>query len=54
MPQLNPSPWFFYLLLTWLILLFLTPNKILGHINLNEPNPKSTKTNNFTWTWPWP
>nr|UWI53501.1 ATP synthase F0 subunit 8 [Pelophylax chosenicus] len=53
MPQLNPSPWLFYLFLTWLILTFLAPSKILGHTNLNEPNPKGTKTTNFTWTWPW-
>nr|APB02947.1 ATP synthase subunit 8 [Amolops chunganensis] len=53
MPQLNPTPWFFYLFLVWLIILFLAPGKILGHINLNEPNPKSTEALKFTWTWPW-
>nr|AGN71260.1 ATP synthase F0 subunit 8 [Amnirana albolabris] len=53
MPQLNPTPWLLYLLLAWLILLFLSPNKILGHINLNQPNPKTAKLANFMWTWPW-
>nr|YP_009132560.1 ATP synthase F0 subunit 8 [Pelophylax shqipericus]AKA55379.1 ATP synthase F0 subunit 8 [Pelophylax shqipericus] len=53
MPQLNPSPWLLYLLLTWLILLFLAPSKISGHTNLNEPSTKNTKTTKFTWTWPW-
>nr|QJS33037.1 ATP synthase FO submit 8 [Hylarana latouchii] len=53
MPQLNPAPWLFYFLLTWLILISLTPKKILKHTSLGTPNPQSTKTFNFTWTWPW-
>nr|BCG05730.1 ATP synthase F0 subunit 8 [Glandirana rugosa] len=53
MPQLNPSPWLLYLVLTWLIVLFLTPNKILGHTKLNEPNAKTTKMFNLSWPWPW-
>nr|YP_010891589.1 ATP synthase F0 subunit 8 [Hydrophylax leptoglossa]WJL98145.1 ATP synthase F0 subunit 8 [Hydrophylax leptoglossa] len=53
MPQLNPTPWLLYLILTWLVLLLVAPNKILGHTTLHDPNPKATKTYNFTWMWPW-
>nr|QQV68568.1 ATP synthase F0 subunit 8 [Amolops chunganensis] len=53
MPQLNPTPWFIYLLLAWLIILFLAPSKILGHINLSELSPKYAKTLKYSWAWPW-
>nr|YP_009144130.1 ATP synthase F0 subunit 8 [Lithobates sylvaticus]AKE36768.1 ATP synthase F0 subunit 8 [Lithobates sylvaticus] len=53
MPQLNPVPWLYYLLLVWLIFILLAPAKILSHTNLNEPNSKNTKTHKFMWTWPW-
>nr|YP_001122917.1 ATP synthase F0 subunit 8 [Pelophylax plancyi]ABM45880.1 ATPase 8 [Pelophylax plancyi] len=43
MPQLNPSPWLFYLFLAWLILTFLAPSKILGHTNLMIHNLKVQK-----------
>nr|UEE87738.1 ATP synthase F0 subunit 8 [Nidirana yeae] len=53
MPQLNPVPWFMYLCIVWLIILFLAPKKILSHTSLNEPNPKNVKTADIVWTWPW-
>nr|YP_008816340.1 ATP synthase F0 subunit 8 [Babina subaspera]BAO04476.1 ATPase subunit 8 [Babina subaspera] len=53
MPQLNPVPWLIYFLLTWLILLFLAPQKILSNTNPNEPGSKNLKTTNYMWTWPW-
>nr|YP_002221517.1 ATP synthase F0 subunit 8 [Rachycentron canadum]ACH78272.1 ATPase subunit 8 [Rachycentron canadum]AFU53031.1 ATP synthase subunit 8 [Rachycentron canadum]AFU53033.1 ATP synthase subunit 8 [Rachycentron canadum]AFU53035.1 ATP synthase subunit 8 [Rachycentron canadum]AFU53037.1 ATP synthase subunit 8 [Rachycentron canadum] len=54
MPQLNPSPWFMILCLTWFtFLIFLAP-KILAHTFPNEPvtmdNQKSTMN---SWNWPW-
>nr|AHG32626.1 ATP synthase subunit 8 [Glandirana rugosa]BCG05717.1 ATP synthase F0 subunit 8 [Glandirana rugosa] len=53
MPQLNPMPWLFYLIITWLIFLFLAPKKILGHIKINEPNTKTTEMSYISWSWPW-
>nr|AIZ97052.1 ATP synthase F0 subunit 8 [Papurana kreffti] len=53
MPQLCLTPWFLYFIFSWVILLFLAPNKILKHISLNEPSLKTTETLKFTWTWPW-
>nr|BCG05743.1 ATP synthase F0 subunit 8 [Glandirana rugosa] len=53
MPQLDPMPWLFYLIITWLTVLFLAPNKILGHIKINEPNTKTNEMLNISWSWPW-
>nr|AAR13534.1 ATPase 8 [Synbranchus cf. marmoratus] len=54
MPQLNPSPWFNILVLSWLIFLTILPLKITAHTFPNEPQLKSmilTKTE--PWNWPW-
>nr|YP_009382744.1 ATP synthase F0 subunit 8 [Odorrana wuchuanensis]AOR39628.1 ATPase subunit 8 [Odorrana wuchuanensis] len=54
MPQLDPVPWFCYLILTWLIFTLLAPQKILAYTNLNKPNAKKTKTLSAqTWPWTW-
>nr|AAY68115.1 ATPase 8 [Callisaurus draconoides crinitus] len=54
MPQLNPSPWFLILLMTWLMLMIIYLNKTL---NIMYPNPpikqQSEKKNQTPWTWPW-
>nr|QZL29550.1 ATPase subunit 8 [Electrophorus electricus]QZL29554.1 ATPase subunit 8 [Electrophorus electricus]BAK41957.1 ATPase subunit 8 [Electrophorus electricus] len=52
MPQLDPSPWFPVLLLTWIIFITIPPLKLMKYNHINEPthmNPTSPKT----WTWPW-
>nr|QTE20701.1 ATP synthase F0 subunit 8 [Odorrana macrotympana] len=54
MPQLDPAPWFCYFIMTWLILMYLAPQKILAHIYLNKFSTKKTKT--FfppVWSWTW-
>nr|AAP41229.1 ATPase subunit 8 [Strongylura marina] len=54
MPQLNPTPWFAILLLTWLVFLIIIPPKIMTHIFPNDPNTQSMEnTKTETWTWPW-
>nr|BAX03881.1 ATPase subunit 8 [Callanthias japonicus]BBU25856.1 ATPase subunit 8 [Callanthias japonicus] len=54
MPQLNPTPWFSFLALAWLVLLVILPVKILSH---TFPNAIALlvagKLNMNTWNWPW-
>nr|ASV48047.1 ATP synthase F0 subunit 8 [Dendrobates auratus] len=53
MPQLDPSPWFFILFITWLIFLLFSPAKVSKHYFLNDPTTKSAENTNNPWTWPW-
>nr|YP_009674069.1 ATP synthase F0 subunit 8 [Uranoscopus cognatus]QDC33614.1 ATP synthase F0 subunit 8 [Uranoscopus cognatus]QDC33627.1 ATP synthase F0 subunit 8 [Uranoscopus cognatus] len=54
MPQLNPSPWFSTLVLSWVVFLVIIPPKILAHAFPNKPAPKNTnETSTFNWNWPW-
>nr|BDU14625.1 ATPase 8 [Buergeria japonica] len=53
MPQLNPEPWFFTLIISWSILMLLAPKKILNHTMLNDPSPKTIKISPNPWIWPW-
>nr|QBA55908.1 ATP synthase F0 subunit 8 [Pithecopus megacephalus] len=54
MPQLNPSPWFFILLSSWIILILFAPIKMSKFIHLNNPTMKSHKNTTKSWHWPWP
>ncbi|YP_009473029.1 ATP synthase F0 subunit 8 (mitochondrion) [Phyllobates terribilis] len=54
MPQLDPSPWFFILLSSWMIFLLFSPTKISKHYFINDPNSKTSKGLNKSWSWPWP
>nr|YP_009991665.1 ATP synthase F0 subunit 8 [Crotophaga sulcirostris]QNN84487.1 ATP synthase F0 subunit 8 [Crotophaga sulcirostris] len=54
MPQLNPSPWFFTMLTTWLTFLLLIQPKLLSFTSTNSPINKSLKHTKIpSWTWPW-
>nr|YP_009512690.1 ATP synthase F0 subunit 8 [Microhyla taraiensis]AXJ93408.1 ATP synthase F0 subunit 8 [Microhyla taraiensis] len=53
MPQLIPDPWFFIFLSSWLIIVWLAPQKILSHKTLNEPSSFSSKMVHQHWIWPW-
>nr|QUJ18340.1 ATP synthase protein 8 [Plectroglyphidodon johnstonianus] len=54
MPQLNPTPWFPILVLSWLAFLIILPPKVLAHVFPNEPTPQSAeKPKTEPWTWPW-
>nr|AEX10789.1 ATPase8 [Phrynosoma cornutum] len=54
MPQLNPSPWFLILLMTWAVLMLVFLNKTLNMSYPNSPTQSQPKSNPHTpWTWPW-
>nr|ADW93290.1 ATPase 8 [Brachymeles bonitae] len=54
MPQLNPSPWFFILLLSWVTLLLIFKTKILTSTPHNPPMlPDMTTSHTTPWNWPW-
>nr|YP_010730386.1 ATP synthase F0 subunit 8 [Pica hudsonia]YP_010730399.1 ATP synthase F0 subunit 8 [Pica nuttalli]QNQ64904.1 ATP synthase F0 subunit 8 [Pica pica camtschatica]QNQ64917.1 ATP synthase F0 subunit 8 [Pica pica fennorum]WEG23344.1 ATP synthase F0 subunit 8 [Pica hudsonia]WEG23357.1 ATP synthase F0 subunit 8 [Pica hudsonia]WEG23370.1 ATP synthase F0 subunit 8 [Pica hudsonia] len=54
MPQLNPNPWFFIMLTSWITYSMIIQPKLLSFISPNPPsnliqeNPTTTP-----WTWPW-
>nr|BAH70425.1 ATPase subunit8 [Plica plica] len=54
MPQLNPSPWFFILTITWMILIFSFLSKTVNSKHLKTPTLYSHKMKTTShWTWPW-
>nr|YP_004347944.1 ATP synthase F0 subunit 8 [Chelonodontops pleurospilus]BAK09929.1 ATPase subunit 8 [Chelonodontops pleurospilus] len=54
MPQLNPSPWFAIMLLTWSVFLIIIPPKVMAHTFPNEPASQDTQAlKTKSWTWPW-
>uniref|UniRef100_A0AB39A6G2 ATP synthase complex subunit 8 n=1 Tax=Ophisternon sp. b AFMS-2024 TaxID=3231494 RepID=A0AB39A6G2_9TELE len=54
MPQLNPTPWFFILIFSWFIFLFILMPKIITHTFPNEPLSKITnQIKTEPWNWPW-
>nr|QOJ45154.1 ATP synthase F0 subunit 8 [Rheobates palmatus] len=54
MPQLDPSPWFFILISSWLILLIFTSTKTSKLSHLNNPSNETLTNTYSTWSWPWP
>nr|YP_009991899.1 ATP synthase F0 subunit 8 [Nothocercus julius]QNN84773.1 ATP synthase F0 subunit 8 [Nothocercus julius] len=54
MPQLNPYPWFFIMVLSWLIFLLIMQPKT-SSINLtNLPSSKTKSLHKpLSWAWPW-
>nr|ABC58127.1 ATPase subunit 8 [Zosterops borbonicus borbonicus]QFG71069.1 ATP synthase F0 subunit 8 [Zosterops borbonicus] len=54
MPQLNPNPWFFIMLSSWLTYSLIIQPKLLTFVTSNPPSNKTMTTTNTTpWTWPW-
>nr|YP_007624323.1 ATP synthase F0 subunit 8 [Grus paradisea]ACN53609.1 ATP synthase F0 subunit 8 [Grus paradisea]QKM77615.1 ATP synthase F0 subunit 8 [Grus paradisea] len=56
MPQLNPSPWFFIMLTSWLTFSLIIQPKLLSFIPTNPLSNLSTPTmttKTTPWTWPW-
>nr|ABA00905.1 ATPase subunit 8 [Mimus longicaudatus] len=54
MPQLNPNPWFFIMLTSWLTFSLIIQPKLLSFITANPPCGKAPETPKTTpWTWPW-
>nr|YP_009158209.1 ATP synthase F0 subunit 8 [Eudocimus ruber]AKN78498.1 ATP synthase F0 subunit 8 [Eudocimus ruber] len=54
MPQLNPAPWFFIMLTSWLVFSLITQPKLLHFTSTNPPSSKTpTTAKPAPWTWPW-
>nr|QDF45112.1 ATPase subunit 8 [Henicorhina leucophrys] len=54
MPQLNPNPWLFIMLISWITLSLIIQPKLLAFVSMNPPSNKTPTTPNTTpWTWPW-
>nr|QBP33670.1 ATP synthase F0 subunit 8 [Sarothrura rufa] len=54
MPQLNPHPWFWIMLTSWLTFSLIIQPKLLSFLTTNNPHTKpQTNTKTQPWTWPW-
>nr|YP_009180315.1 ATP synthase F0 subunit 8 [Paradoxornis fulvifrons]ALL96712.1 ATP synthase F0 subunit 8 [Paradoxornis fulvifrons] len=54
MPQLNPNPWFFIMLTSWLTFSLVIQPKLASFVSPNPPSNNSPTIPNTTpWTWPW-
>nr|YP_009976028.1 ATP synthase F0 subunit 8 [Cinclosoma castanotum]QNL17028.1 ATP synthase F0 subunit 8 [Cinclosoma clarum]QNL17092.1 ATP synthase F0 subunit 8 [Cinclosoma castanotum]QNL17106.1 ATP synthase F0 subunit 8 [Cinclosoma castanotum]QNL17119.1 ATP synthase F0 subunit 8 [Cinclosoma castanotum] len=54
MPQLNPNPWFFIMLTSWLTYSMIIQPKLLSFISTNPPSGKApTAPSTKPWAWPW-
>nr|YP_009722654.1 ATP synthase F0 subunit 8 [Fulvetta ruficapilla]QGN73879.1 ATP synthase F0 subunit 8 [Fulvetta ruficapilla] len=54
MPQLNPNPWFFIMLTSWLTFSLVIQPKLSSFVSTNPPSSNPPTTPNTTpWTWPW-
>nr|AAM90400.1 ATP synthase 8 [Conirostrum bicolor] len=54
MPQLNPNPWLFIMLISWLTLTLIIQPKLLTFVSANPLSNKPPITPSTTpWTWPW-
>nr|YP_009944809.1 ATP synthase F0 subunit 8 [Rhegmatorhina hoffmannsi]QOD97048.1 ATP synthase F0 subunit 8 [Rhegmatorhina hoffmannsi] len=54
MPQLNPSPWFFIMLTSWLTFSLVLQPKLMSFKSTNLPSNKTVHTTKSTpWPWPW-
>nr|AGG35531.1 ATPase subunit 8 [Henicorhina leucophrys]QDF45104.1 ATPase subunit 8 [Henicorhina leucophrys]QDF45106.1 ATPase subunit 8 [Henicorhina leucophrys]QDF45108.1 ATPase subunit 8 [Henicorhina leucophrys]QDF45110.1 ATPase subunit 8 [Henicorhina leucophrys] len=54
MPQLNPNPWLFIMIISWITFSLIIQPKLLAFVSMNPPSNKTPTTPNTTpWTWPW-
>nr|YP_010234519.1 ATP synthase F0 subunit 8 [Acanthodactylus schmidti]QTA72698.1 ATP synthase F0 subunit 8 [Acanthodactylus schmidti] len=53
MPQLNPAPWFYILILVWLTLILLL-TKVLSSKMHALPTKQLLSAHSNFWLWPWP
>nr|YP_010287220.1 ATP synthase F0 subunit 8 [Charadrius dubius]UKT61508.1 ATP synthase F0 subunit 8 [Charadrius dubius] len=54
MPQLNPNPWFFIMLVSWLTFSLIIQPKLLSFTSTNPPSNKTLTSTKITpWAWPW-
>nr|YP_009271750.1 ATP synthase F0 subunit 8 [Scincella huanrenensis]ANY28503.1 ATP synthase F0 subunit 8 [Scincella huanrenensis] len=54
MPQLNPAPWLFIFLLSWVVLLLIFKTKVTLLSPMNNPSmPAPLMHQTAPWNWPW-
>nr|ATU86073.1 ATPase subunit 8 [Lonchura castaneothorax] len=54
MPQLNPNPWLFIMIISWLTFSMIIQPKVLTFVSTNPLSSKPHTTPSTTpWTWPW-
>nr|YP_009341698.1 ATP synthase F0 subunit 8 [Amazilia brevirostris]AKL82619.1 ATP synthase F0 subunit 8 [Amazilia brevirostris] len=54
MPQLNPNPWLFIMIMSWLTFSLIIQPKLLSFAPTNAPSEKApTSTKTPSWPWPW-
>nr|YP_002726654.1 ATP synthase F0 subunit 8 [Lissemys punctata]ABK41354.1 ATP synthase F0 subunit 8 [Lissemys punctata] len=53
MPQLNPNPWLFTLLITWLAFTLIYQPKTLSYLQTNNNTYTHKCLNTNSWNWPW-
>nr|YP_010001058.1 ATP synthase F0 subunit 8 [Lepidothrix coronata]QOD96996.1 ATP synthase F0 subunit 8 [Lepidothrix coronata] len=54
MPQLNPAPWLFIMLTSWLTFSLILQPKLLLFAPTNSPSNKTLPTTKpYSWDWPW-
>nr|QJX58553.1 ATP synthase F0 subunit 8 [Ailuroedus maculosus] len=54
MPQLNPGPWLFIMLTSWVAYALMIQPKILSFVSANPPSNKTPTIKSATpWDWPW-
>nr|YP_007026976.1 ATP synthase F0 subunit 8 [Petroica boodang]AFX81774.1 ATP synthase F0 subunit 8 [Petroica boodang] len=54
MPQLNPSPWLFIMMTSWLTYSLIIQPKLLSFVTANPPSNKTLVAPSTTpWAWPW-
>nr|YP_010042813.1 ATP synthase F0 subunit 8 [Amyda cartilaginea]AQY56286.1 ATP synthase F0 subunit 8 [Amyda cartilaginea]QPC56546.1 ATP synthase F0 subunit 8 [Amyda cartilaginea] len=53
MPQLNPNPWLYILLITWLTYTLIYQPKITSFLQTNNIIYNHKSLNTHPWNWPW-
>nr|AAQ05043.1 ATPase subunit 8 [Melospiza lincolnii]WDE79161.1 ATP synthase subunit 8 [Melospiza lincolnii]WDE79162.1 ATP synthase subunit 8 [Melospiza lincolnii]WDE79163.1 ATP synthase subunit 8 [Melospiza lincolnii]WDE79164.1 ATP synthase subunit 8 [Melospiza lincolnii] len=53
MPQLNPNPWFFIMIASWLTFSLIIQPKLLTFVTMNPPSNKPITPSTTPWAWPW-
>nr|QUJ18300.1 ATP synthase protein 8 [Chromis vanderbilti] len=55
MPQLNPAPWFYIMVLAWTAFLVCVPHKVIAFsYSIDSSTPSSDEQEKLNWNWPWP
>nr|YP_009155398.1 ATP synthase F0 subunit 8 [Florisuga mellivora]AIY56530.1 ATP synthase F0 subunit 8 [Florisuga mellivora] len=54
MPQLNPNPWLYIMIMSWLTFSLIIQPKLLSFTPTNTPSESlMTPTKTPSWSWPW-